>query len=61
MLVVTHEMSFARNVSNRVIFLHEGRIEADGTPDEIFGQATPGRLDQFLHGLPDQRGNQPHG
>ncbi len=49
MLVVTHEMGFARNVSNRVIFLHQGRIEADGTPDEVFASTAPG-LNQFLHG-----------
>ncbi len=54
MLVVTHEMGFARDVSNRVIFLHEGRIEADGTPTEIFGPAMPGRFNQFLRGLPDR-------
>jgi len=42
MLVVTHEMSFARNVSNRVVFMREGLIESSGTPDEMFaGGATP--------------------
>jgi octopine/nopaline transport system ATP-binding protein len=51
MLVVTHEMGFARNVSNRVIFLHQGRIEADGTPDEVFASTRPG-LDHFLYGQP---------
>ena len=34
MLVVTHEMSFARNVSNRVIFMKSGEIDSDGTPNE---------------------------
>ena len=37
MMVVTHEMGFAREVSNRVIFLHDGRIEEDGPPDAVFG------------------------
>src|SRR5258705_8929979 len=36
MIVVTHEMSFAREVSARVIFLHEGRIEEEGPPAEVF-------------------------
>ena len=38
MLVVTHEMGFARNVSNRVVFLHQGLVECDGTPDQVFGE-----------------------
>ena len=37
MLVVTHEMGFARHVSNRVMFLHQGEVDADGTPGELFG------------------------
>ncbi|QND43480.1 ATP-binding cassette domain-containing protein (plasmid) [Rhizobium leguminosarum bv. viciae] len=42
MLVVTHEMSFARNVSNRVVFMREGLIESSGKPDDMFtGGATP--------------------
>ena len=36
MVVVTHEMSFARNVSSHVIFLHQGRIEEEGSPAEVF-------------------------
>ena len=36
MLVVTHEMGFAREVSDRVMFLHEGRVEENGSPDEVF-------------------------
>ena len=35
MLVVTHEMGFARNVSNRVMFLHQGAVEAEGPPARI--------------------------
>ena len=37
MIVVTHEMGFAREVSDRVIFLHNGLIEEEGPPDEVFG------------------------
>jgi ABC-type methionine transport system ATPase subunit len=36
MMVVTHEMSFARDVSNKVMFLHQGRVEEEGNPKEIF-------------------------
>jgi octopine/nopaline transport system ATP-binding protein len=51
MLVVTHEMGFARNVSNRVIFLREGEIEVDGTPAETFGNSTSERFRQFVSGV----------
>lgn len=39
MLIVTHEMHFAREVADRIIFLEEGRISADGMPEEIFDNA----------------------
>lgn len=48
MLVVTHEMSFARNVSNRVIFMREGLIESSGTPDEMFSTHTSPLFRQFI-------------
>lgn len=48
MMVVTHEMEFARKVANRVIFLHEGLVEADGSPQEIFGKSNNARLRKFL-------------
>ncbi len=48
MLVVTHEMSFARNVSNRVLFLHKGEVEADGSPDELFKEKKSERFRQFI-------------
>lgn len=38
MLVVTHEMSFAKEVSNRILFLHQGEIEEDSVPKDVFGQ-----------------------
>ena len=50
MVVVTHEMSFARNVSNHVVFLHQGRIEEEGAPNDVFGHTKSERLRQFLSG-----------
>ena len=50
MIVVTHEMAFARNVSNHVVFLHQGRIEEEGHPDAVFGNPRSERLRQFLSG-----------
>ena len=48
MLIVTHEMGFCREVASRVLFLHEGRVEEEGPPAEIFGAPRSGRLRQFL-------------
>ena len=48
MVVVTHEMGFAREVSNRVLFLDGGVIAEEGTPDEIFGNPQCERLQSFL-------------
>lgn len=48
MILVTHEVDFAREISNHVIFLHEGRIEEQGNPKEIFEQPKSPRLVQFL-------------
>ena len=48
MVVVTHEMGFAREVSNRVLFLDGGVIAEQGTPDEIFGAPKCERLRSFL-------------
>ncbi len=50
MIVVTHEMAFARNVSNHVVFLHQGRIEEEGHPDAVFLNTRSERLKQFLSG-----------
>jgi ABC-type histidine transport system ATPase subunit len=49
MVLVTHDMEFARSVSDRVIFLHQGKIEEEGTPDEVFGATKSPRLRQFLN------------
>ena len=48
MVVVTHEMGFAREVSNRVMFLDDGLIAEEGTPEEIFGAPKCERLQTFL-------------
>ena len=48
MVVVTHEMGFAREVSNRVMFLDNGKIAEEGTPEEIFGTPKCERLQTFL-------------
>ncbi|MDW9359039.1 ATP-binding cassette domain-containing protein [Sinorhizobium meliloti] len=48
MLVVTHEMSFARNVSSKVIFCESGAIGAQGTPSEVFSADQPASLRKFL-------------
>jgi histidine transport system ATP-binding protein len=50
MLVVTHEMGFAREVSNHVIFVHQGRVEEEGNPKEVLTKPNSERLQQFLSG-----------
>ena len=50
MVIVTHEMAFAREVSNHLIFLHKGVIEEQGNPREVFAQPKSERLKQFLSG-----------
>ena len=49
MVVVTHEMGFAREVSNRVLFLDGGVIAEEGTPQQIFGAPKSERLRSFLN------------
>ena len=48
MIVVTHEMGFAREVANRVMFFCEGVIAEEGTPEEIFTHPKSPRLQDFL-------------
>jgi ABC-type histidine transport system ATPase subunit len=48
MIVVTHEMSFAREVSNHLVFLHQGRIEEEGDPKDVFARPQSERLRAFL-------------
>ena len=51
MIIVTHEMAFAREVSDRVIFMDGGIIAEEGTPDEVFGNPQQERTKHFLQGL----------
>lgn len=48
MLIVTHEMRFAREVSSQVVFLHKGRIEEMGTPQEVFDNPKSVRVQEFM-------------
>lgn len=48
MVVVTHEMGFAREVANRVLFLSDGMIQEDGRPEDVFGHPKTERLREFL-------------
>lgn len=48
MIIVTHELAFAREVSDQIVFLHQGQIEEIGTPDEFFNQTKSERVKQFL-------------
>ena len=47
MVIVTHEMTFAKNISDRIIFMDKGMVAASGTPDEVFGSDNP-RMQEFL-------------
>ena len=47
-IIVTHEMEFAKSISDRVIFMAEGIIEEDGTPDQVFGSPQSAKTRQFL-------------
>ncbi|MDB5856686.1 MAG: transporter-related protein [Ramlibacter sp.] len=53
LMLVTHEMNFARRVSDRVIFMHQGRVHEMGPPDAMFGQPQTPELRQFLSSLPN--------
>jgi ABC-type polar amino acid transport system ATPase subunit len=48
MIVVTHEMGFAREVGDRVLFMDDGIILEEGTPEEIFKNPQQGRTQDFL-------------
>ena len=48
MIVVTHEMGFARDVSSKALFLHQGKIEEQGEPRQLFTAPASPRLKQFL-------------
>jgi polar amino acid transport system ATP-binding protein len=53
LLMVTHEMSFARRVSDRVVFMHQGRVHEIGTPADLFGNPQTPELKQFLSSIHD--------
>ncbi|MDP5306719.1 amino acid ABC transporter ATP-binding protein [Paracoccus spongiarum] len=48
MLIVTHEMQFAREIADRILFMHSGRIVESGPPEQIFGAPKDERLQRFL-------------
>ncbi|MEL7262945.1 MAG: amino acid ABC transporter ATP-binding protein, partial [Pseudomonadota bacterium] len=48
MLIVTHDMKLAADVSHHVVFLHKGLVEEEGAPDALFGAPTSERLRGFL-------------
>ena len=48
MIIVTHEMRFAREVSNKVIYLHQGLVEEEGPPEQVFGNPVSDRCRQFV-------------
>jgi ABC-type histidine transport system ATPase subunit len=49
MIIVTHEMDFARNVSDKILFFHQGVIEESGAPDEMFNNPRSERFKQFIN------------
>ena len=51
MIVVTHEMSFAKDVANKIIFMDEGKILEEGTPEEIFENPKHERVREFIGGI----------
>ena len=51
MICVTHEMAFAREVSNRVAFFHQGVVAEIGSPDQIFGSPQNPETQKFLSGV----------
>ena len=48
MMIVTHEMGFAREISDKVLFMDEGYIKESGTPEEVFRNPQDPRLKDFL-------------
>jgi polar amino acid transport system ATP-binding protein len=55
MMLATHEMSFARDIANRVVFLDDGAILEQGTPEEIFTSPREPRTQQFLQRIVDAK------
>lgn len=48
MLIVTHEIGFARNISDRVLFMDQGIIQEQGTPEQVIGNPREERTQEFL-------------
>ena len=48
MLMVTHELNFARQVSSKIVFLHQGQVEEQGTPDQVFDNPQSIRCQEFM-------------
>ena len=48
MIIVTHEMNFAKNISDRIVFMDKGVVAETGTPEELFGNPKTERLRHFL-------------
>ena len=53
MIMVTHQMGFAREISDRVCFFNEGKIFEQGPPEQLFGDPKNDRTKQFLHAVLD--------
>ena len=53
MVIVTHEMSFAREAADRIIFMDNGVIEEEGTPEEVFDNPKSERTREFIAGYSD--------
>ncbi len=51
MILVTHEMKFAREVASHVVYLHNGKVEEEGPPSEVFGAPKSERLKQFIRSV----------
>ena len=56
MVVVTHEMQFAREVSSRVLFLNDGQVEEEGRPEQVLSAPRSARLQSFLRRLGSHQG-----
>ena len=51
MIIVTHEMAFAKNVSDKVIFMSDGIVEESGSPNEVFDNPKSEKLVHFISGI----------
>ena len=56
MIIVTHEMGFAKNVSDKVVFMANGVIEEEGNPKEVFENPKSEKLKAFLSGINNKEG-----